>query len=379
MKIVYLIQHTCNAGGMERVLCNKVNWLIEQGYQVDIVTTDQKGRKPFFDFASQITHYDLGIDYENNNGRRFLYKTLSYILKQLQHRNKLEHLLKTLNADVVVSMFGSEVGFLWKIKDGSAKVMEIHFSRFFRRQRDRRGLLGMSDRWRSKQDEKSILQYDKFVVLTNEDREYWGAYPNIEVIHNASTFAPSSQAVLDNKRVISVGRLTHQKGYDMLIEAWALVNAQHPDWSLRIIGGGEELGQRKEQIERLGLGDTVELAPPTSTVEKEYLEGSIYALSSRYEGLPMVMLEAMACGVPCVSFLCKCGPKDAITNDVNGVLIEEGDIEGFANGICKLIENPEIRKEMGAHAAVSVRKNFDQEKIMGQWVALFNVIIKNRN
>lgn len=373
MRIVYLIQHTCNAAGMERVLCNKVNWLVEHhGYQIHIVTTDQKGRKPFFDFAPQITHTDLGINYEDNNDKGILRKTISYLCKQRLHRKKLTKLLKTLKADIVISMFGPEVSFLYKIKDSSAKILEIHFSKFFRRQRARKGLIGFSDKIRSLQDEKHVCRYDRFVVLTHEDKTYWGNHPNIEVIHNASTFIPSAQAALDNKRVISVGRLTHQKGFDMLVEAWGLVHARHPDWHLTIVGGGEEQQQRQTQIHALGLSDVIQLIPPTQQIEKEYLDSSIYALSSRYEGFGMVLVEAMACGVPSVAFACKCGPRDIITSEENGILITPGDIPALANGICRLIEDHTLRTEMGIKAAESIRTNFNQEKIMGQWVALFD-------
>lgn len=373
MKIAYCILGTFNSGGMERVLCNKANWLSEKaGYEVSIITTDQKGRSPFFDFSPRIGHYDLGINYCDLPEKGVLQKIGGYLRKQRLHKARLAVLLAELKADVVISMFGTEVGFLPKMKDGSRKVAEIHFSKYFRVQQARGGWRRATDKWRSMRDPKLIRSYDKFVVLTREDKAYWGAHPNTEVIHNASAFVPSLQAELENKRVISVGRLTYQKGYDLLIDAWKLVNARYPDWKLTIVGGGEETEQRRAQIKALGLESAVELMPPTKSIEKEYLDSSIYVLSSRYEGLPMVLLEAMACGVPAVAFACKCGPRDVITPGKDGILVEQGDVGGLARGLIRLMENKDLRVRMGRQAAETVREKFNEQRIMGQWMDLFS-------
>lgn len=372
MKVVYCIQGTFNSGGMERVLCNKANWLVEQaGYEVCIVTTDQKGCTPFFAFSPKIRMYDLQINYTDLQGKNFMLKTIGFLQKQKLYRTKLKSLLDEIRADVVVSMFGPEVSFLYRMRDGSKKVLEIHFSKYFRLQQQRGGVWGLSDKWRTWKDQKYIRQYDKFVVLTQEDKTYWGNYPNIEVIYNAATFTPSKTARLENKRVLSVGRLTFQKGYDMLLEAWAKVYALHPDWKLTIVGDGEEYDALRQQIGRLGLTDTVELKAPTSQIQEEYLSSSIYVLSSRYEGLPMVLLEAMRCGLPAVAFACKCGPRDVISHQEDGLLVKEGDITGLANAICQLIEQPLLRKQMGLAAVSKVQEKFQPEPIMRQWQQLF--------
>lgn len=372
MKVVYCIQGTFNSGGMERVLCNKANWLVDKaGYEVAIVTTDQKRRSPFFVFSPKIRMYDLQVNYTDLQGKNFVAKTTGFLKKQKEHRKKLQSLLDEIRADVVISMFGPEVGFLYRMRDESKKVLEIHFSKYFRLQQQRRGVWGLSDKWRTWKDQKYIRQYDKFVVLTQEDKAYWGNYPNIEVIYNAATFTPSETARLENKRVLSVGRLTFQKGYDMLLDAWTTVYALHPDWTLTIVGSGEEHDTLQQQISRLGLTDTVELKAPTSQIQEEYLSSSIYVLSSRYEGLPMVLLEAMRCGLPPVAFTCKCGPRDIISHQQDGLLVKEEDISGLADAICQLIEQPSLRKQMGEAAARKVQEKFQPGPIMQQWQHLF--------
>ena len=157
MKIVYCIAGTYNSGGMERVLANKANWFAHQGHDVTIITTEQKGREPFFSLDKQITCHDLGIGYEENNGGTFLNKVLHYPFKQYRHRKRLTRLLEQIKPDITVSMFCNDVSFLPKIKDGSKKVLEIHFSKFKRLQYARKGLWRLADIYRNKLVEWNIL------------------------------------------------------------------------------------------------------------------------------------------------------------------------------------------------------------------------------
>lgn len=376
MRIAYNILGTYNSGGMERVLSNKANWLVKNGYDITIITTDQKNRSSFFSFSKKIKMIDLDINYCDNQGVGIIRKTINHIKKVELHKKRLSALLFSEKFDIVISMFGNEADFLWKIKDGSSKVVEIHFSKFFRSQCERRGLWGMVDSWRSKKDVSNMKRYDRFIALTQEDKSYWKELNNVEVIYNAVTFSPTEQAQLCDKKVIAVGRHSHQKGFDMLIDAWGIVYAKHPDWKLSIIGGGELLDSNKERIINAKLTEGIELMSPISSVEQEFLSSSIYAMSSRYEGFGMVLIEAMSCGVPAVSFACKCGPRDIIEDGVSGMLVEPNDVEKLAEGVCKLIENPELRKAMGAEAAKQVKAKFAEERIMKQWVELFDQLVK---
>ena len=172
MKIVYLIAGTFNSGGMERVLTNKVNWLCKHGYEVGVVTTDQRGREPYFKMSPSVRTVDLGINYDENNGR-LLKKLTSYPVKQWRHRRRLKKLLQEWKADIVVCMFNNDVSFVWKIKDGSHKVLEVHFSKVKKLQYGRKGLWAWADRWRTRREERIVRRYERFVVLTQEDKELW--------------------------------------------------------------------------------------------------------------------------------------------------------------------------------------------------------------
>lgn len=371
MKIVYCIAGTCHSGGMERVLTNKANYLVAHGYEIVIVTTDQQGQPPFFALDKRIRCIDLQINYEKNNGKSFLNKILHYPLKQYKHKQRLKKVLKLECPDVTVSMFCNDASFITNIKDGSAKVLEIHFSKFKRLQYGRKGLWKLADLWRSKQDEKTVARFDKFVVLTEEDKGYWGKLHNIIVIPNALTFSTAQQALLENKKVVAIGRYTYQKGFERLIDAWRIIAQQLPDWKLDIVGDGEARELLQQQIYTYGLEKKITLIHPTKDIEKIYLEASLIVLSSRYEGLPMVLLEAQAFGLPIVAFRCKCGPADIIDEGSNGFLVEEGDREGLARQMAKIMTDKPLRKQMGKIAKEKSQR-YNEEVIMKQWMNLFH-------
>lgn len=375
MKIVYNIAGTYNSGGMERVLANKANWLVRNGYEISILTTDQKGRSSFFEFDPRIRFYDLGINYEENNGKSFLNKLIHYPFKQWRHKKALKKLLPELKADVVVSMFCNDASILPKIKDGSRKVLEIHFSRFKRQQYGRKGIWKIADEIRSINDLKVVSKFDRFVVLTEEDKGYWGDLDNIQVIPNARTFVLERPAELKEKRVIAVGRYCYQKGLDRLIDAWNIICQSVDDWKLHLVGDGEDRAALQEQIDRLGLSDKVVLGRAETDMKSVYANASILALSSRYEGLAMVLLEAQAAGLPIVSFECKCGPKDVITDGGDGYLVEDGNVAQLAEKLLKLINDEELCRRMGAEAYRNSER-FSEERVMAQWVELFSEVIK---
>ena len=374
MKIIYCIAGVYRPAGMERVLANKTRALVGMGYEIVIVTTEQKGRPKAFDFDPSIRFIDLGIGYEENNGGSFFNKLIHYPVKQRLHRKRLTAVLKKEKADVVVSMFCGEETFLPKIKDGSKKVLEIHFSRFKRMQYGRKGLWALADKFRSAADLRNVSRFDRFVVLTKEDRTYWGDLSNIVVIPNARTFSFAAPARLDSRTVAAVGRYSVQKGLDLLIEAWKILCGKAGNdaggWKLRLVGEGETRPVLQKLIDSYSLSGTVSLDGACNDVIGLYSSISILVSPSRYDGLPMVLLESQAAGVPSVAFACKCGPRDIIEDGKNGFLVPEGDVEMFADDLLKLMRDPVLLKRMGADA-FAMSEEWSEEKIMKQWQTLF--------
>lgn len=376
MKIIYCTHSTCNPGGMERVLLNKVTYLSQlPGWEVSVVTTDQNQRPPFYPFPEKVRMTDLGINYSEDNGKGAWKKITGYLRKRKEHKRKLTALLLKEKPDIVVSLYPSESSFIPDIKDGSRKVLELHYCKFFRLQYGRRGLFGWIDKLRTRQDEQIVRRFDKFVVLTNEDRGYWGNLPNIEVIPNAAMHVSDTYSDVMNKRVIAVGRLDYQKGFDRLIQAWQLVQhtGKFTDWKLDIFGQGEWREMLQQMIDKAELQNTVCLNRPTKQIGEEYVKSDMLVMSSNYEGFPMVMIEAMACGLPVVSFDYKCGPKDIIQTGINGLLVPNGDIQALADAMIKVMAD-EVYRKMLSQNARKVVDTYSEQAVMSQWIRLFTSI-----
>ena len=380
MKLIYCTHSLCNPGGMERVLLNKVTWLCANtDWEIKIVTTDQNGRPLFYPVPDGVVMIDLDINYSNDNDKGVLTKITGYLRRRRLHKERLTELLMREKADVVVSLYPSESSFIPYIKDGSKKVLELHFNKFFRLQYNRTGLLGLIDRWRTRQDERIVRRFDRFVVLTEEDKGYWGDMPNIQVIPNAALFMADRYADMSRKRVIAVGRLDYQKGFDRLIEAWRIIHQheEYKDWTLDIFGQGEWKERLQDMIEACGLQDCVKLNAPTKQIGREYANSSMLVMSSNYEGFPMVMIEAMACGLPAVSFDFKCGPKDIIQHGVNGLLVKNGDIQGLADAMMHLMADEQLRQSMSSEAR-KVVETYSEEVVMRKWLELFDEVVEGK-
>lgn len=367
-RIVYCIPALYNAGGMERVLSVKANYLAERGYEVHIVTTDQMGRAVHFPLNKDIELHHLDINYEGSNGSLWG-KAKALLYDRLRHKRALEYLLHKIQPDYTISMFGHEAVFLPDLAIGGIKILEYHFSKLKRLQYGRRGIWAWVDRFYSKQDEKTVRRYDKFIVLTEEDKALWGALPNIEVIPNPQPFASEKTSSLDNKQVLAAGRYCHQKNFEALIRIWAKIWGNFPDWHLSIYGDGEARPQLERLVEELGLGKSISLHKPISDMASAYLTSSILAMTSRYEGLPMVLIEGQTFGLPIVSYACPCGPRDIVQDGENGFLVDLGDEEAFAIHLKQLMQDRELRQAMGrsAHKAAT-RYNIDI--VMQSWLKL---------
>jgi len=378
MKIAYCLPSLYISGGMERVLTIKANYFADIfKYEVFIILTDGKDKKPYFPLSPKIHVIHLDLNYDHLYGQPLLKRTFRYFLKQRRFKNRLTKCLIDIKPDITVSMLRRDINFINSIHDGSKKIGEIHINKD--NFRDFKGKDGVSfikkklaKLWMN-QLVQELKKLDQFVVLSDEDKNKWHELDNVLVISNPLPFFPKQTAECVNRQALAVGRFAYEKGYDLLIEAWSIVAAKHPDWIIRVFGDGDKK-QYQEQIDRLNLQETCILESATPNIIDKYLESSLFVLSSRFEGFGMVIAEAMACGIPVVSFACPWGPIHIIDDNKDGFLIEPGNEKKLADKIIYLIEHEEERKVMGQNARLNSER-FRIEKIAEQWKTLFENLL----
>jgi glycosyltransferase involved in cell wall biosynthesis len=226
---------------------------------------------------------------------------------------------------------------------------------------------------------RAYRRFDVVVTLTEEDRAAYrealaGAPTRVECIPNGVPRPRLQPATLDAKVLVAAGRLVHQKGFDLLLDAYRIVAGKHPDWQLWIFGGGARRDKLAAQIERLGLTGRAHLKGTAAHLDERFVAASIYVLSSRYEGLPMVLLEAMSAGLPAAAFDCPTGPAQIISHGKSGLLVPAQDVPALAAGICELIEDPVRRQAMGAAARKDAAR-YSIDAVARRWEELFGELL----
>lgn len=364
-KLVYTVTSLGNSGGIERVLINKANWLVNNGdYDVYIITEDAK--TPFFHVDPRIKILPLNI---NKKYSKFLIiRFFRLIFFSIRCGHKISRLLKDISPNVIISVNAQDWWILPFINRTSKKIYEFHWITS--------KITPHKNRWIENINRKIVNiignSYDSIILLTKRDKELnTNNWKNIKVIPNACNFTCDTPAKLINNRAIAVGNLFHVKGFCRLIDVWNIVHQRHPDWSLSIYGDGYLREELQAKINSLSLTNTVKLEGKVADIKKAYLEYSISLCSSYEESFSMVLLEAQACGLPVIAFDCPHGPSEIITNGVDGFLIPDNDIQEYADRICLLIEKEEIRKVMGRNALKNA-KRYTEDKVMPQWVKVFD-------
>lgn len=379
-KIAYCIPSLHIHGGMERVVTNKANFFAEQlGYDVYIIMTDAKEKKPFFKLSPKVKLIQLDENFEELWCQPLWKKVYLYIKHLHGYRKKLTKCLMELKPDITISTLRREINFICDIKDGSKKIGEMHMNRKEFRNLNQEKSPGIVKKiiqyiW-NKQLLHSLKKLDKFVVLTERDKAEWVELNNVQAIPNPLSFYSETPSDCNNKSAIAVGRFCYQKGVDLLIQAWKEVAKRHPDWKLNIYGdNGEKITQ---YVKTMSMEESCILHPVTADIEKKMTENSIFILSSRFEGFGMVISEAMACGLPAVAFDCHFGPREIIKDKTDGLLAKSGDIHDLAEKICFLIEHEDERKEMGRKAYANI-KRLHISQIGMVWDNLFYTLLNKK-
>lgn len=364
MKITYVVREHSYAGGTDRVLSRKANYLVEHGFDISIISSEASSVVPFFNFDSRIKFYYLDTPDKEEN------KTL--------YLERLTNCLRENVTDISISTGLGLSAYLHEVNDGSRKILEFHFSKY-----KGKSFLAKWDKYYAGRILSSIYtkertavanSYDRFIVLTNEDKELWRGVKNIEVIPNPITICPLNFTSATEKRVVAVGRLSSQKGFDRLIKIWTYVRDTYPDWRLAIFGNGRKKAMLEKMINKNNLRDVVQIFPATKDIETELLNSSIFTMTSRYEGQPLVLIEAMSMGLPAVVYGFKCGARETVTDGEDGFVVDEGNVKEFVSKLFLLMEDEKLREKMGEAARLNILR-FEEKYIMPKWISLFDSLM----
>lgn len=374
MKILYAVEAVNLSGGYDRVIIEKANYLAEHGLDVIITVASHALAEPCYEISEKVRLIDFGIDFHQQYGHHLFYRAFIYFVMMRRYRRALKELLFFERPDIVITTLGREIDFITKIHDGSVKIGESHIAKNYVRNlhlMEQNGFVHqmIARYWRWKMD-KLVKQLDALVLLTQHDADSWNGLTKTVVIPNSLPFFPEKPSTCNQKQVIFVGRLNEQKGLEYLIETWERVHQKHKDWILQIYGDGEQRDLLLHLIREAKLKDAVVVNQSTRQIMDKYLESSIFLLTSRFEGFGMVLIEAMACGVPVVSFDCPWGPADIIKNGEDGFLVEYLNTTEAAEKVVQLIESPELRMKMGIRARENVQR-YSRNTVMKQWIELF--------
>ncbi len=378
-KIVICTPALYSAGGVERVVTVKANYFAEQlGYDVTIIVTDGNGGNSFFLISPKIKIINLGLSFEELWNIPFISKVFSYLKKQRKYKKVLSRELRRIKPDITITTLRREINFLSDINDGSYKIGELHQSRDNYRCIDSRKLnlvKKIFSRWWQQRIVTHIKRLDRFVVLTKSAVSEWPEIEHVRLIPDPLPFVPKRQSQLTSKRIVTIGRYSREKGFDLLLRAWSIVEKHFEDWQLDVYGMGDPTYYEK-MIDDMSIDKTrCHLNARLLLVEEAYLNSSVLAHPSRTEGFGLVVVEAMACGLPVVSFDCENGPRSIISDGEEGFLVPVFDVAVFAERLMRLMKNEDLRRTMGEKG----RKRSQQYSIdvVGrQWQQLFDELMQ---
>ena len=377
-KIVYCTPALYSAGGTERVVSVKANYFADVlGYDVTVIVTEGKNGNSFFPLSNKVKVINLGLNFEELWNISFFRKILLYLHKQRKYRKLLTKELMSIRPDVTITTLRREINFINSINDGSKKIGEQHLSRTNYRKIDTRFSKYYEKLffwWWKDRVVSELVKLNRLVVLTNDAVSEWPELANIRMIPDPLSLKVDGSSSLTTKRVITIGRYSYEKGYDILLRIWSVVEKKCTDWQLDVYAMGDPTPYVKLMDDLSIDKKRCHLHSSVVDVEEEYLKSSILVQPSRTEGFGLVIVEAMACGLPVISFDCENGPRSIISDGEEGFLIPTFDIELFSTRLIQLMNDVELRKTMGEKGRKK-SQCYQIESVGNQWKQLFDELI----
>lgn len=376
-KIVYCTPALYSAGGTERIVSVKANYFADHlGYDVTVIVTEGNKRNSFFPLSDKVKVVNFSLGFENLWNKPFLKKILLYLQKQRKYKKLLTQELLRIRPDITITTLRREINFINEIKDGSYKIGELHLSREnYRGVEDRESniIINLFSKWWKRKAISNFQRLDRFVVLNKNAMLEWPELDNVTMIPDPLPLNMEQKSTLQSKRIVTIGRYSYEKGYDYLLRIWAIVEKQFPDWQLNVYAMGDPTPYVKLMDELSIDPRRCHLNSSLVDVESEYLRSSILVQPSRTEGFGLVLVEAMACGLPVVAFDCENGPRSLISDGEDGFLIPAFDVEMFADRLMVLMNDIKLRSEMGERGYIKSQR-YHISKIARQWEQLFEEV-----
>ena len=380
MKILIIHRSFALVGGAERVITDKANYLANEGHQMMLVSYEQGDHPLPYELHPSVQYRDLDCRFFTLSRYSVLKHLYLYFRLKKQFKNNLRLVVNEFKPEVVVlaSDWQTLIGAVVDSVNPVPVIAEFHNTYDYVMRK-----VGTSEGWLKakltqlyyRQTIKSLDRCAQLVVLTEYDARGWRQHFNkVTVIPNPVTFYPDiiDDVAKDPGRIIFVGRFNHEKRIDRLITAFSMIANKYPDWHVDIFGEGNEKENLLRQIVEMELDERVVIHEPTKAIFDEYKRSEILVLCSEHEASPLVLVEAMACGVPCVSLDCPNGPREIIQNGVTGLLAKNGDVKDLSEKIEWMITHKTEREMMGRKAREFAATRV-LSVIMNQWERLYNM------
>ena len=390
-RIRYLLLHAYGHGGTIRTVVNQANSLVRAGWQVELVSALRRQDDLRFPLDPRVTvttlvdlREETGVQPSGVVGRWRDWRRGRLTERPARHVPPGEFGHRHFNRYVERRL----IAYLSSLRDGILVTTRPALN-FLAAEHATRGVVRVAQEHMNhathehdvrQRIRETYARFDAVAVLTERDREeYERLLPGTRIVRIPNAVHSLDQVHSDHRSKIAVaaGRLFPQKGFDLLIPAWAKLVETYPDWQLRIYGSGERKGELRELIEEHHLYNHVLLMGHTDRLDDELAKASFYVLSSRFEGLPMVMIEAMSHSLPVVSFACPTGPSDVLTHGVDGLLVPPEDSDALADAMARLMGDRALRANMGV-AAVRTAASYGPDAVHPRWEALFSELHEGR-
>ena len=348
------------SGGTERVailIAEKLN--LDNKYNISFISLTERKEKPFYNISDSIKRYTLS-DKEIKGAKNIVAYTRQ--LKKIVKKNKIDVLI---DIDGIIDLYAVPVKWMTGVKIISWEHFNIYNH--------------PKIKLRNRVRKIAVKNVNAIVTLTEQDKEYYQKELRFKcpicAIHNPKTYidTENEEYKKESKTIISVGRLTYQKGFDRLVQVADNVLKKYPEWQWKVFGEGEDQQMLQDMIKERSLEKNVKLMGNVDDISQEYHNSAMFVMTSRFEGLPMTLLEAKCHKLPCISFDIKTGPRECIVDGVNGYLLSDGNIEEMSTKIEELISDNEKRIDFSKHAQDNM-DDFDIETIVPKWKELINTI-----